>query len=1181
MFTTPDSPAELGGLFEELSPRFVVQRSLSVGRYKRVILARDTLIDREVAVSVIEAPLGIEMRDTALKEIRGAALLGQKPNIATIYDVIETPQRLLVVCEFLPGGTLEELLDRYDLRRLPLDKTLRVATQVCNALGYVHDEGIVHRDLKASNLMFDDAGIVHLVDFGTSGVAHEFALDDDQCSFGSPAYMSPEQIRGEPADIRTDLYALGCVIYEMLVGSAPFTGTSEQTITGHLTRTPDSIQSFREEAPRSVTDLVRTLLAKNKADRPSNVDDVRRILEGSLERITRHHVTQKRPARFVGRDEELERINSAFKDAGIGLPSVLLVEGPPGIGKSRLLDVALETARAASMNTLVGQCSIDNDNPLACLRNAFAPVWVQPQGAAFSGDVQSTQRHSVEEREQWIIQLIDELITYSEEHGPLVLAIDNLHWANQLTLTVANFLIHRIKSRLHKSRPRLVLLLAARPTAPSTMPLLDEIRDQTSLLRPEGLAEDHIRAWVEDCADARPTRPFLTLLTHVTGGNPLFLGEVFRMLEARGDITVDGGRVDLRERSSEIDLPVTPLDAFRDSFQRLSSNSRRVLMVASFLGERFDVTTLAGVVSLSVSGIKELLAEALSIGLLNIDTNGYVFRHALARQAIYGTPGTHRREMMHAQIVDRLERLPNADRDESMLAHHYVRAGTRVDAIRTMRYAEHAGDQSQTIYDFEGAARYYEAAATAAERSPNVALEQQAQLHFKTAYAFARGYDLRVSTHHYRIAAQLYEQAGNHIGRVRALNDIVRNEFSSGEIAPGQLAHVDELEAGLRNVGELALRAEVLDTLASAYVHAQSYVKAAEASADALAIASQLNDQELLAHLHGSVGALHNDDLRLVEALEAWRAVQEHGTRAGSDVYIARGLQRQPLPLLLLGRLDEANEIIKLASTASQATNNVGESSFVFLAGVIASTLKGEFDAANEAGRKALEIIESTRYPWAAPALIPALASARAASGNVEGALSVLRVLDTETRIFDDPSPYQSTTSRLRKLLEAMRNPSDELRAELLCSKVHCSTDRVTLHGVSRACVYVELASWLQLPELAAECYGYLLAAQKRGLVVTSGWVFLMPRLIGVAATLREDYQAADPALSDAIRFAERNQAWPELARALFDRARLLRLVAADHQAWRDDLLRAQGMFRQLRMPLDLARAERFHSQLA
>src|SRR5262245_5389879 len=265
---------------ELLGGRYQLEEALGSGAMATVWRARDNRLDRPVAVKTLNRG---ELRDPSAaarfdREARTVARLSH-PNIGSVYDVGTQDGTGYIVMELVDGVTVASMLAEGPL---PIDRAASIGRQTAEALGAAHATGIVHRDVKPANIMVTPAGRVKVCDFG---IAHELhasgvTLTAPDTAIGTAAYMAPEQAAGEPVDARTDLYALGCVMYAMLAGAPPFTGDRPiEVVYQQLHNEPAPLRSRRAEVPPALDALVTGLLAKNPADRPADAATVRAALD--------------------------------------------------------------------------------------------------------------------------------------------------------------------------------------------------------------------------------------------------------------------------------------------------------------------------------------------------------------------------------------------------------------------------------------------------------------------------------------------------------------------------------------------------------------------------------------------------------------------------------------------------------------------------------------------------------------------------------------------------------------------------------------------------------------------------------------------------------------------------------------------------------------------------------------
>jgi TolB-like protein/tRNA A-37 threonylcarbamoyl transferase component Bud32/Flp pilus assembly protein TadD len=259
----------LEALRTALAGQYEVERELGRGGMATVYLARDLKHHRPVAIKVVRPELAESLgAERFLREIDTAAHLTH-PHILPLFDSGEAGGALYYVMPYVEGESLRDRLARE--RQLPLEEALQIASEVADALDYAHSRGVVHRDIKPANILLESGHAV-VADFGIAravSAAGSEAVTETGLTPGTPAYMSPEQAAGSNVlDGRSDLYSLGCVLYEMLAGQPPFTGpTAESLVHQHLTAAPRPVTDVRPAIPGPVAAALLRVLAKAPADR--------------------------------------------------------------------------------------------------------------------------------------------------------------------------------------------------------------------------------------------------------------------------------------------------------------------------------------------------------------------------------------------------------------------------------------------------------------------------------------------------------------------------------------------------------------------------------------------------------------------------------------------------------------------------------------------------------------------------------------------------------------------------------------------------------------------------------------------------------------------------------------------------------------------------------------------------
>ena len=268
----------LEALRAALAGRYVIERELGHGGMATVYLARDVHHDRPVALKVLLPDLAASVgAERFQREIKLAARL-QHPHILGVYDSGETAGQLWFTMPFIEGESLRDRLTGE--RQLPVQDAVRIVREAALALDYAHRQNVIHRDIKPENILLsDDQALV--ADFGIARALSggEQSLTQTGMAIGTPAYMSPEQASGERADGRTDIYSLGCVLYELLAGEPPFSGpTAQAVITRALTETPRPLTSVREAVSPQLAGVVSKAMARTAADRFATAAEFARAL---------------------------------------------------------------------------------------------------------------------------------------------------------------------------------------------------------------------------------------------------------------------------------------------------------------------------------------------------------------------------------------------------------------------------------------------------------------------------------------------------------------------------------------------------------------------------------------------------------------------------------------------------------------------------------------------------------------------------------------------------------------------------------------------------------------------------------------------------------------------------------------------------------------------------------------
>ena len=278
-----------------LGDGYVVEGRLGAGGFAVVFQVRDVHLKRKLAVKVLSPDViaSHSVLDRFRREAETVAQLSH-PHIVKLHFIGQKDDLVYLVMEMIDGGSLAERLQRE--QALPIDDAARIFGEVASALAHAHKRGVVHRDIKPQNVLLDaESGRALVTDFGIARTSEGGSLTATGMVVGTPAYLSPEQVTGEPSDHRADIYALGVMAYEMIAGRAPFTGpTPTAVLMKRLGGPPEPLRSIRKDVPAGLEELVDACLATNPAERIQNASDIARALTGHSP-VSGAHTTSARP----------------------------------------------------------------------------------------------------------------------------------------------------------------------------------------------------------------------------------------------------------------------------------------------------------------------------------------------------------------------------------------------------------------------------------------------------------------------------------------------------------------------------------------------------------------------------------------------------------------------------------------------------------------------------------------------------------------------------------------------------------------------------------------------------------------------------------------------------------------------------------------------------------------------
>lgn len=596
---------------------------------------------------------------------------------------------------------------------------LTIARRLCAPLAYLHGEGLVHRDLKPDNVIVRADGTPVLVDFGLAVAIGEGrdALAGETVRAGTMAYMAPEQIAGEAVDARADLYALGCVLFELVVGRPPYQGNVAAVARAHLGGEPPRPSDLMDGVPAALEAVILQLLSRDPRERPGTADAVAGVLarlgaEPDVVTMPMARPWLFRP-RFSGRGPALKAVASAMQR-----PGVHLVVGESGAGKTRLVLEAAGKARRAGTEVLHGECLPDAAIPygglarplqwLADLCRARRPeevrallgdggpvlAAVEPAFAAIPGaEGPLAPLGGLDARLRLWTVTAEALRAACDRH--LVLVLDDLQWADDLTLGFVDLAL--------RSPGDLTLVATVR--AEEIGDRLQPLVAGASVTRLGPLDDAAVAGMARDMLglEALPDA-FVAWLARLVEGNPFFVAEALRTALGEDVLRRDReGRWTVARGYDDLALPRSVRETVARRLAGLGEAARAVAEAAAVLGRRVDLDRLAEALGRDpADAVPELMRQHVWAD----DDDGLRFAHDKLREVLLDGLSADRRVRLHAAAARILEASPERDTRMAEIAEHHLAAGAS-ERARDLFLA--AGLRSAQRYGVGDAIRWLEA----------------------------------------------------------------------------------------------------------------------------------------------------------------------------------------------------------------------------------------------------------------------------------------------------------------------------------------------------------------------------------------------------------------------------------------------------------------------------------------
>jgi tetratricopeptide (TPR) repeat protein/predicted Ser/Thr protein kinase len=738
---------------------YEIESLLGRGGMGVVYKARQMSLDRSVALKILPPSLSSDSSFVKRfkREARAVAKFSHS-NIIQIFDITEEQDLHFFSMEYVEGKTLDKVLE--EKGTLEPNEAVKIISQAALALEHAHKNNIIHRDVKPSNIIVDDLGNVKVMDFGLARALDERSrVTQSGALVGTLGYMSPEQCCGKELDFRTDIYSLGVMLYEMITGNDPFDADSAPELIHKIVYDePTDVRILNPDLPAAASIIISRAMAKKTEDRYASISaflgdialfesqEVRGHVPGEklgstrpmtlpkkkypaavvvLEESDKPVITQRTP--FVGRENEQANLRRYLERARDGQGALVMIGGEPGVGKTRITEELVDEAHNNGFLTFTGHCYESEGAPsyipfveiiesvarmvephaMLTMLDDDAPEVAKlvPELRQRFPDIPAPKQLPPEQERRRMFNGILEFTARAARTHPILLVIEDLHWADDSTLLLLQHFAQRLQEMpvLMVGTYRDTELDFAGALAKSLQEFLRQHLAHDILLK--RLPELSVSAMLRGRSGREPPPGLVEFIYKETEGNPFFVEEVFRHLAEEAKLFDSKGQWRGNLHIEETDVPRGVLLVVGRRLERVSKECRRILARAAVIGRGVSFRLLNEVIEIDEDALLDAIEEAERAQLVRMPIiDGEVlltFAHELIRQTLVSDLFLPRRRGLHLRVAEAMERVyaDVLDRYAGDIAHHFYQAGG--DAEKIIKYAVIAGTRAtaQTAYE--------------------------------------------------------------------------------------------------------------------------------------------------------------------------------------------------------------------------------------------------------------------------------------------------------------------------------------------------------------------------------------------------------------------------------------------------------------------------------------------------
>ncbi|MFH1999113.1 MAG: tetratricopeptide repeat protein [Planctomycetota bacterium] len=874
------------------------------------------------------------------------------PCIPVIYEINEFRNRPFITMEYLRG---KSLLDLTEYKILSLAKILSISLEVVSGLKVAHSLGIIHRDLKLSNIMLDESGRVKIIDFGLAATGWLTPEEEQGVVIGTIPYMSPEQTRGEQLDHRSDIFSFGICLYELLSGHLPFFDPDANEVLRRVQQeNPRPIREHRPDTPEILETSIFRCIEKEPEKRYQSIEELADVLKtvethlaergenGGSSGAARDRM-EVMSLDIIAREKEYSRLSQAYFRSISGRGTVVFIEGEAGIGKTRLIEELTKHCDVARVHVASGQAHPGMVLPYRPLAEAIRylmlafDVVTDREIAAYIDDeygrvsmqgrilksflIHQPSNHIEMAGKENLFDMVADLLAGFARRTPLVLVLENMHWADKATLDLLFHLTGCIQGR------KILLIASYRPHEPglqSKFPL----NDLSTLVDEKGKSGDAIRLTLKRLSEEETqslvryympgnlySKEFYHRIFNESDGNPLFVLELLKLFTRLGLLArTENGWVE-KKQEKEMPVPTRIHDLISRRLSFLGEKELQVLEAAAVEGVSFSSDSVSYLTQTDRLTVLNMLRALWGQQLIHLKGESYRFNPSIVREVIYRNMMPELKKEYHRLLAYYyIESPPRGKDSPADVALHFHRAGLPEKATD---YYMQAGYNALNLYADREALACFDRALALLEKTPlGPGVRTALDIHLQRAEILIRMGELEQS-----------KDAANEAMALAKAMTLAEETGQSFKIK-GKIAHlsgdsdtaVTLLEKGLELCKAPSEHAEILNYLGLIAENRGDHKQAMQRFSESLNISKRAKDRYKTAQTLNNIGRtlLNKGDpsAALIRFKNALQITEEISDRRGMAVN-TNNLG------ILLRRMDRLWDALKLFFRSARIFNQI------------------------------------------------------------------------------------------------------------------------------------------------------------------------------------------------------------------------------------------------------------------